>query len=153
MLLVYDITARATYINLTRLLNELMVHTETGWVNVDTVAMLVGNKRDLEHLRAIPTDEAKAFASAHISPLFAHTCCLITLPTVQNNLLFVETSAVDASNVESPFHTVLAGVSNAFATRGILLMFFQRSAAGGNEEFFNTFVASVVNVSTDPHTK
>jgi Ras-related protein Rab-11A len=44
--------------------------------------MLVGNKSDLRHLRAVPTEEAQAFAT-------------------ENNLSFIETSAMDASNVET----------------------------------------------------
>ena len=43
--------------------------------------MLVGNKSDLRHLRAVPTQEATAFAE-------------------QNALSFIETSALDSTNVE-----------------------------------------------------
>ncbi|KAL8668929.1 MAG: hypothetical protein Q9224_007766 [Gallowayella concinna] len=52
--------------------------------------MLVGNKSDLRHLRAVPTEEAKQFAS-------------------ENNLSFIETSALDASNVELAFQNILTG--------------------------------------------
>ena len=52
--------------------------------------MLVGNKSDLRHLRAVPTDEAKAFAE-------------------KNNLSFIETSALDSTNVETAFHNILTG--------------------------------------------
>ena len=52
--------------------------------------MLVGNKSDLRHLRAVPTEEAKQFAS-------------------DNNLSFIETSALDASNVELAFQNILTG--------------------------------------------
>lgn len=54
--------------------------------------MLVGNKSDLRHLRAVPTEEAKQFAS-------------------ENNLSFIETSALDASNVELAFQNILTGWS------------------------------------------
>jgi len=54
------------------------------------VIMLVGNKSDLRHLRAVPTEEAKEFAS-------------------QNGLSFIETSALDASNVELAFQNELTG--------------------------------------------
>lgn len=54
--------------------------------------MLVGNKSDLRHLRAVPTEEAKEFAS-------------------QNGLSFIETSALDASNVELAFQNELTGES------------------------------------------
>uniref|UniRef100_A0A8C4U072 Uncharacterized protein n=1 Tax=Falco tinnunculus TaxID=100819 RepID=A0A8C4U072_FALTI len=46
--------------------------------------MLVGNKSDLRHLRAVPTDEARSFAE-------------------KNGLSFLETSALDSTNVETAF--------------------------------------------------
>jgi len=52
--------------------------------------MLVGNKCDLKHLQAVLTDDAKAFAE-------------------QNNLAFIETSALDATNVDLAFETILIG--------------------------------------------
>uniref|UniRef100_A0A8C4IE73 RAB11A, member RAS onco family n=1 Tax=Dicentrarchus labrax TaxID=13489 RepID=A0A8C4IE73_DICLA len=52
--------------------------------------MLVGNKSDLRHLRAVPTDEARAFAE-------------------KNGLSFLETSALDSTNVETAFQTILTG--------------------------------------------
>lgn len=57
-LLVYDISKHQTYENVTRWLKELRDHADAN-----IVIMLVGNKSDLRHLRAVPTDEAKAFAS------------------------------------------------------------------------------------------
>ncbi|KAG5650932.1 Ras- protein Rab-11A, partial [Sphagnurus paluster] len=56
-LLVYDIAKHATYVNVTRWLKELRDHADSN-----IVIMLVGNKSDLKHLRAVPTDEAKAFS-------------------------------------------------------------------------------------------
>lgn len=53
--------------------------------------MLVGNKSDLRHLRAVPTDEAKSFAE-------------------RNNLSFIETSALDSTNVESAFQNILTDI-------------------------------------------
>ena len=58
-LLVYDIAKHATYVNVTRWLKELRDHADSN-----IVIMLVGNKSDLKHLRAVPTEEAKAFAGA-----------------------------------------------------------------------------------------
>ncbi|CAL1703392.1 unnamed protein product [Somion occarium] len=85
-LLVYDISKHATYVNVTRWLKELRDHADSN-----IVIMLVGNKSDLKHLRAVPTDEAKAFAA-------------------ENGLSFIETSALDASNVESAFQTILTDI-------------------------------------------
>ena len=56
----------------------------------DIVIMLVGNKSDLRHLRAVPTEEAKSFAES-------------------NQLSFIETSALDSTNVETAFHNILTG--------------------------------------------
>lgn len=57
------------------------------------VIMLVGNKSDLRHLRAVPTDEAKAYAE-------------------KNQLSFIETSALDSTNVEAAFTNILTEVFN-----------------------------------------
>ncbi|KAH9867634.1 hypothetical protein IAQ61_008228, partial [Plenodomus lingam] len=87
-LLVYDISKHQTYENVTRWLKELRDHADSN-----IVIMLVGNKSDLRHLRAVPTEEAKQFAS--------------TSSTGENNLSFIETSALDASNVELAFQNIL----------------------------------------------
>ncbi|KAF9533645.1 ras family-domain-containing protein [Crepidotus variabilis] len=85
-LLVYDIAKHATYVNVTRWLKELRDHADSN-----IVIMLVGNKSDLKHLRAVPTEEAKLFST-------------------ENGLSFIETSALDASNVESAFQTILTDI-------------------------------------------
>ena len=56
-LLVYDIAKHLTYENVERWLKELRDHADNN-----IVIMLVGNKSDLRHLRAVPTDEAHAFS-------------------------------------------------------------------------------------------
>jgi len=56
-LLVYDIAKHVTYDNVTRWLKELRDHADSN-----IVIMLVGNKSDLRHLRAVTTEEAKQFA-------------------------------------------------------------------------------------------
>ena len=61
-LLVYDIAKHLTYENVERWLKELRDHADSN-----IVIMLVGNKSDLRHLRAVPTDEAKAFAGLTLS--------------------------------------------------------------------------------------
>ncbi|ETE61876.1 Ras-related protein Rab-11B, partial [Ophiophagus hannah] len=62
-LLVYDIAKYLTYENAERWLKELQDHADAN-----IVIMLVGNKSDLRHLRAVPTDEAKSFAGKAPSP-------------------------------------------------------------------------------------
>lgn len=56
----YDIAKHLTYENVERWLKELRDHADNN-----IVIMLVGNKSDLRHLRAVPTDEARAFAGTH----------------------------------------------------------------------------------------
>uniref|UniRef100_A0A8C5MF43 small monomeric GTPase n=1 Tax=Leptobrachium leishanense TaxID=445787 RepID=A0A8C5MF43_9ANUR len=85
-LLVYDIAKHLTYENVERWLKELRDHADNN-----IVIMLVGNKSDLRHLRAVPTDEARAFAE-------------------KNGLSFIETSALDSTNVEAAFQTILTEI-------------------------------------------
>jgi len=63
-LLVYDIAKHLTYENVERWLRELRDHADDN-----IVIMLVGNKSDLRHLRAVPMDEAKAFAGRFMAPV------------------------------------------------------------------------------------
>lgn len=66
-LLVYDIAKHITYENVERWLKELRDHADQN-----IVIMLVGNKSDLRHLRAVPTEEAKSFAGESTSFLAPH---------------------------------------------------------------------------------
>ena len=79
-LLVYDISNHRSFENAARWLTELREHADAK-----IVIMLVGNKSDLRHLRAVPKDEAMAFAEKY-------------------DLAFIETSALDATGVEIAFH-------------------------------------------------
>ena len=65
-LLVYDIAKHLTYENVERWLKELRDHADNN-----IVIMLVGNKCDLRHLRAVPTEEARAFAGESSADDFA----------------------------------------------------------------------------------
>ena len=56
----YDIAKHLTYENIERWLRELHDHADQN-----IIVMLVGNKSDLRHLRAVPTDEARAFAGSN----------------------------------------------------------------------------------------
>ncbi|KAJ2476350.1 Rab GTPase ypt31, partial [Coemansia sp. RSA 2052] len=94
-LLVYDIAKHPTYENVTRWLKELRDHADSN-----IVIMLVGNKSDLRHLRAVPTDEAKQFAS-------------------ENGLFFIETSALDSSNVEQSFQQILTEIYRIVSNKAI----------------------------------
>jgi uncharacterized membrane protein len=61
-LVVYDIAKHLTFENVDRWLKELRDHADAN-----IVVMLVGNKSDLRHLRAVPADQARAFAGLLLS--------------------------------------------------------------------------------------
>jgi Ras-related protein Rab-11A len=82
-LLVYDISKRISYDNVDRWLKELRDHADQN-----IIIMLVGNKKDLRHMRQVQTDEAKEYCKA-------------------NKLFFIETSALADSNVGTAFETIL----------------------------------------------
>ena len=84
-LLVFDITKYATFKNIEKWLSELRDHAEPH-----IVAMLVGNKSDLVAHRAVSQQEVDAFARNH-------------------GLSYIETSALDASNVEEAFKRNVEG--------------------------------------------
>jgi len=92
-LLVYDITKRSSYENVPRWLKELREHADD-----QIVIMLVGNKRDLRNNREVTTDEAKQFAE-------------------ENNLFFIETSALDSTNVETAFKRILSEILQLIAKK------------------------------------
>ena len=75
-LLVYDITKRQTFDNVQRWLRELRDHADSN-----IVIMLAGNKSDLNHLRSVSAEDAQMLAEKEC-------------------LSFLETSALEASNVE-----------------------------------------------------
>ncbi|XP_050247719.1 ras-related protein Rab11D-like [Quercus robur] len=85
-LLVYDITRHATFENVDRWLKELRGHTDSN-----IVVMLVANKSDLRHLVAVSTEEGKSYAE-------------------KESLYFMETSALEAVNVENAFAEVLTQI-------------------------------------------
>jgi GTPase SAR1 family protein len=78
-LLVYDITRRETFNHLTTWLEDARQHS-----NSNMVIMLIGNKSDLESRREVKKEEGEAFAREH-------------------GLVFMETSARTAANVEEAF--------------------------------------------------
>lgn len=77
--MVYDITRKETFNHLTRWLEEVR---QNG--NPDIMVMLIGNKADLDNRRQVSTEEGERFAK-------------------ENGLIFLETSAKTAFNVEQAF--------------------------------------------------
>ncbi|KAH7521436.1 hypothetical protein FEM48_Zijuj07G0033000 [Ziziphus jujuba var. spinosa] len=87
-LIVYDITRRTTFDSVGRWLEELNTHSDT------TVArMLVGNKYDLENIRDVSVEEGKSLAETE-------------------GLFFMETSALDSTNVKKAFEIVIKEIYN-----------------------------------------
>ncbi|SCV04596.1 LAME_0H19680g1_1 [Lachancea meyersii CBS 8951] len=85
-LIVYDISKSSSYENCNHWLTELRENAD------ENVAVgLIGNKSDLAHLRAVPTDEAKNFAQ-------------------ENQLLFTETSALNSANVDQAFRELITAI-------------------------------------------
>ena len=85
-LLVYDISKSLTFENVERWLKELRDHADAN-----IVIMLVGNKSDLRHVRAVDAEVAIAFAE-------------------RNTLGFMETSALDSTHVEEAFTKILTEI-------------------------------------------
>lgn len=95
-MLVYDITKRQTFDHVPRWLEELRNHADNN-----IVIMLVGNKCDLDNLRAVPTEDAKEFAQ-------------------KEGLFFLETSAMEATNVETAFLTVLTEIFKIVSKKSLI---------------------------------
>ncbi|KAK6035025.1 Ras family protein [Cooperia oncophora] len=87
-LVVYDITKSSTFDSCQRWLSDLREQSERVSV------VLVGNKTDLRDARKVPQEVARTFAE-------------------QNGLSFIETSALDSTNVEKAFTEVLTRIYRA----------------------------------------
>ncbi|XP_073148224.1 ras-related protein RABA5b-like [Henckelia pumila] len=82
-LIVYDISRKPTFESIKRWLDELNTHCDTA-----VARMLVGNKCDLENIREVSVEEGKCFAE-------------------EEGLFFIETSALDSTNVRKSFEIVI----------------------------------------------
>lgn len=109
--MVYDITKRNTFESVERWLKELKDHADTK-----IVVMLVGNKCDLKDQRQVSVEEATSMAT-------------------RLGVSFLETSALDATNVDESFRQVLEEIhsrSAANAPPGPILDDAVSSRAGDN---------------------
>lgn len=94
-LLVYDVTRHSTFENVERWLKELRDHTDPN-----IVVMLIGNKSDLRHLVAVSTEDGKSFAE-------------------RESLYFMETSALESTNVDSAFSEVLTQIFHIVSKKAV----------------------------------
>nr|ABF70134.1 GTP-binding protein, putative [Musa balbisiana] len=94
-LLVYDVTRHTTFENVSRWLRELRDHTDPN-----IIVMLIGNKSDLRHLVAVPTEDGKAYAE-------------------KESLYFMETSALEATNVDNAFAEVLTQIYHIVSRKAV----------------------------------
>ena len=91
VILVFDLTDRKSFDDLTQWLNDVHAHCDPN-----AVVTLIGNKSDLEASRKISESEAKAFADLH-------------------QLNYLETSALGGDNVELAFQTTASTVLRTVA--------------------------------------
>ncbi|KAF8398444.1 hypothetical protein HHK36_017371 [Tetracentron sinense] len=105
-MLVYDITKRQSFDHVARWLEELRGHADKN-----IVIILIGNKSDLGSLRAVPTEDAKEFAQ-------------------MENLFFMETSALEATNVENAFLMVLTEIYRVISKKSLIAN--EEPESGGN---------------------
>ena len=82
-LLVYDVCKYSSFENAEKWLKEMKDHADS-----QIVVLLAGNKADLKHLRAVKTEDAAAFSH-------------------KNSLAFMETSALEGTNVDRAFESIL----------------------------------------------
>ncbi|EFJ22260.1 rab family GTPase [Selaginella moellendorffii] len=92
-LVVYDITRKQTFENISKWLDELRTY---GGSSV--VTMLVGNKCDLTDIREVSVEEGKELAESE-------------------NLFFMETSALASTNVKTAFQNVVREIFDAKSRR------------------------------------
>ncbi|CAL9764593.1 unnamed protein product [Musa acuminata subsp. burmannicoides] len=94
-ILVYDVTKPTTFENVSRWLKELRDHADPN-----IVIMLIGNKTDLKQLRAVASEDAQSYAE-------------------KEGLSYIETSALEATNVEQAFQLILAEIYRVISKKNI----------------------------------
>ncbi|EFA86706.1 Rab GTPase [Heterostelium album PN500] len=97
-MIVYDITSKVSFKNVTRWLNELR-----EMADPDILIMMVGNKSDLDSAREVSTQEAQSFAQSH-------------------KISFLETSALNSSNVNLAFERLLTDIYHHFGQKKQVVM-------------------------------
>lgn len=85
-LIIYDITKQSSFKSVDKWLKELQDHAEC-----EMAVGLIGNKCDLKQVRAVKFEEASEFAKSH-------------------GMFFLETSALDATNVDLAFEKIIESI-------------------------------------------
>eukprot|EP00826_Nyctotherus_ovalis_P038852 TRINITY_DN3672_c0_g1_i5.p1 TRINITY_DN3672_c0_g1~~TRINITY_DN3672_c0_g1_i5.p1 ORF type:complete len:179 (-),score=37.09 TRINITY_DN3672_c0_g1_i5:288-824(-) len=85
-IVVYDITKHSTFESVRSWLKDISETADLG-----PVILMIGNKCDLTNLREVQQDEAIEFAK-------------------ENGIGFIETSALDMTNVEAAFENIINGI-------------------------------------------
>ena len=88
-------TKHDSYEDAAKWLKELRDHADAN-----IVIMLVGNKSDLEHLRVVQTSDAAKYAETE-------------------GLSFIETSALESTNVESAFQNILTEIYDIVSKKAL----------------------------------
>lgn len=92
-LLCYDITKPDTFTHVEKWLREVRENAEAS-----ITVMLIGNKCDLQHLRAVDQEDAVSLAK-------------------KNGMAFLETSALDATNIELAFQRLISEIYNQLKSK------------------------------------
>ncbi|KAL3356264.1 hypothetical protein AABB24_017116 [Solanum stoloniferum] len=119
-LLVYDVTKPISFENVSRWLKELRDHADSN-----IVIMLIGNKTDLKHLRAVATEDAQSYAE-------------------REGLSFIETSALEATNVEKAFQMNLSEIYRIISKKSLS----SENPAPANIKEGNTLVVGAEEINT-----
>lgn len=94
-MILYDITSSVSFASVNRWLQELRDSTDPN-----IAIMLIGNKNDQEELRSVRLDEGKNLAEG-------------------KNMMFLETSAKAASNVDEAFMELIKSIVECYIKNGI----------------------------------
>lgn len=88
-------TKSSSFENVSRWLKELREHADPN-----IVVTLIGNKIDLKHLRVVLTDGAESYAQ-------------------KEGISFIETSALDSTNVDTSFQMILTEIHRTVTKKNI----------------------------------